>query len=33
MTPINHQWRIARRPVGPTRESDFRWQEEPVPTP
>ena len=32
MTPINHQWRIARRPVGPARESDFRWNEEPIPS-
>lgn len=28
---INHQWRIAARPVGMIRDSDFKWSEEPVP--
>ena len=30
---INRQWRIARRPVGLAKESDFEWHEEPVPAP
>src|SRR5215813_4633960 len=30
---INRQWRLARRPVGPAKESDFEWREEPVPVP
>jgi NADPH-dependent curcumin reductase len=30
---LNRQWRIARRPVGPARESDFRWHEDPIPVP
>lgn len=28
---INHQWRLAARPVGRLKESDFQWTEEPVP--
>jgi NADPH-dependent curcumin reductase CurA len=28
---INHQWRLAARPVGNLKESDFQWTEEPVP--
>jgi NADPH-dependent curcumin reductase CurA len=28
---INHQWRLAARPVGNLKESDFQWAEEPVP--
>jgi hypothetical protein len=32
-THVNRQWRIARRPVGMVKESDFAWQEAPVPTP
>jgi NADPH-dependent curcumin reductase CurA len=28
---INHQWRLAARPEGNLKESDFRWNEEPVP--
>lgn len=28
---INHQWRLAARPVGNIKESDFQWAEEPVP--
>lgn len=27
---INHQWRLAARPVGKIKESDFQWAEEPV---
>jgi len=30
---INRQWRIARRPVGLAKESDFEWHEEAVPAP
>ena len=30
---INRQWRLAARPVGLVKESDFEWREEPVPTP
>jgi len=30
---INRQWRLARRPVGLAKESDFEWREEPAPTP
>jgi NADPH-dependent curcumin reductase CurA len=30
---MNRQWRIARRPVGMARESDFEWRNEPVPAP
>jgi len=30
---INRQWRIARRPAGLARESDFEWREDPVPAP
>jgi len=28
---INYQWRLAARPVGNLKESDFQWAEEPVP--
>ncbi len=28
---INHQWRLASRPVGFLKESDFKWVEEPTP--
>jgi NADPH-dependent curcumin reductase len=28
---INHQWRLAARPVGMINEMDFQWTEEPVP--
>jgi len=28
---INHQWRLAARPEGLIKESDFTWTEEPVP--
>lgn len=28
---INRQWRLAARPVGDFKESDFTWHEEPVP--
>jgi NADPH-dependent curcumin reductase CurA len=28
---INHQWRLAARPEGMIKESDFKWAEEPVP--
>jgi NADPH-dependent curcumin reductase CurA len=27
----NHQWRLAARPVGKIKESDFRWVEEAIP--
>ncbi len=30
---INHQWRLVARPVGMIKESDFKWTEEPVPSP
>lgn len=30
-TTINHQWRLAARPVGLIKESDYKWVEEPVP--
>ncbi|MBO0723812.1 MAG: NADP-dependent oxidoreductase [Blastocatellia bacterium] len=30
---INHQWRLAARPDGMIRESDFVWSEEPVVSP
>jgi len=30
---INRQWRLAARPMGLIKESDFAWHEEPVPTP
>lgn len=33
MTNVNRQWRLATRPVGLIKESDFEWSEEPVPTP
>ena len=32
-TRVNRQWRLAARPVGLIKESDFEWREEPVPTP
>jgi hypothetical protein len=28
---INHQWRLAARPLGRINETDFQWAEEPVP--
>src|SRR5215467_7170732 len=28
---INHQWRLAARPIGNLTEADFQWAEEPVP--
>jgi NADPH-dependent curcumin reductase CurA len=30
---VNRQWRLAARPVGFIKESDFEWREETVPTP
>jgi NADPH-dependent curcumin reductase CurA len=30
---LNRQWRLAARPVGLVKESDFEWREETVPTP
>jgi NADPH-dependent curcumin reductase CurA len=30
MAPKNRQWRLAARPVGLFKESDFQWSEEPV---
>jgi NADPH-dependent curcumin reductase CurA len=30
---VNRQWCLARRPVGPARESDFEWREGPAPVP
>ena len=32
-TKLNRQWRLAARPVGLIKQSDFEWSEEPVPTP
>ena len=32
-TKLNRQWRLAARPAGLIKESDFEWREEPVPTP
>ena len=32
-TKVNRQWRLAARPVGLVKESDFEWREEPAPTP
>jgi len=32
-TQVNRQWRLAARPTGLIKESDFEWREEPVPTP
>lgn len=29
---VNRQWRLAARPVGLIKESDFEWHEEPIPT-
>jgi len=29
----NHQWRLVTRPTGLIKESDFKWVEEPIPTP
>ena len=28
---MNHRWRLAARPVGMIKESDFKWTEEPIP--
>lgn len=30
---VNRQWRLAARPAGLAKESDFAWYEEPVPEP
>ncbi|AFZ60712.1 NADP-dependent oxidoreductase [Anabaena cylindrica FACHB-243] len=30
---INRQWRLASRPVGEIKESDFEYREEPIPSP
>jgi NADPH-dependent curcumin reductase CurA len=30
---INQQWRLAVRPVGLIKESDFEWREETLPVP
>jgi NADPH-dependent curcumin reductase CurA len=30
---VNRQWRLAVRPIGFIKESDFEWREEPVPGP
>lgn len=32
-TKLNRQWRLAARPVGLVKQSDFEWMEEPVPDP
>jgi NADPH-dependent curcumin reductase len=32
-TLCNGQWRLARHPVGPARESDFEWHEKPLSAP
>jgi NADPH-dependent curcumin reductase len=31
MNALNRQWRLASRPVGDAKESDFAWKEEPIP--
>lgn len=31
MTYVNRSWRLAARPKGPIKESDFTWREEPAP--
>ena len=33
MRGVNRQWRLARRPVGMAKESDFEWREDRVPVP
>jgi NADPH-dependent curcumin reductase CurA len=33
MTGVNRQWLLAARPQGMVKESDFRWNEAPVPSP
>jgi len=33
MAQVNRQWRLAARPVGLVKETDFEWREEPVPVP
>ncbi|MEA5549494.1 hypothetical protein VB713_00615 [Anabaena cylindrica UHCC 0172] len=30
---INRQWRLATRPVGEIKESDFEYREEAIPVP
>ncbi|HWP44494.1 MAG TPA: NADP-dependent oxidoreductase, partial [Blastocatellia bacterium] len=30
---VNRQWRLAARPVGRVKQSDFEWRQEPVPAP
>ncbi len=30
---VNRPWRLAAPPVGPVKESDFEWRQEPVPAP
>lgn len=30
---VNHQWRLATRPDGLVKETDFEWRQEPLPTP
>ena len=30
---INRQWRLAARPIGLIKESDFEWHEDPAPIP
>ena len=30
---MNRQWRLAARPVGLIKESDFEWKQEPAPVP
>ena len=30
---LNRHWRLAARPVGMIKESDFEWRDEPVPGP
>jgi hypothetical protein len=32
-TRVNRQWRLAARPVGSIKESDFEWVEQPAPEP
>ena len=30
---VNHQWRLASRPIGDVKESDFQWVASPLPEP
>ena len=30
-TTVNRQWRLAARPVGLFKQTDFQWREDPIP--